>query len=281
MVEVKYGSEITDISRFVDALSNHEKVTFVTTSSRSEYILKKGEAPKSSQLARNVAEALERRGVEVNVIDATKLNIHNCLGCVSEQHGNHCGAKEASVKDSEKNPNGLLRCWASHDYEEDELWKISKSIYESQAVIFFGSQRWGSVNAMYQKIIERLDWIENMHTTLGEENSVQKIQAGLVLIGQNWRVKESIDLQKKVLDFFGFEINDSLFIGWQYTRDNLDESKNSYKNTTETFENSFNIPLYHWDKKEGEELSSEKTSVSESYKNIDSFDSFLERIKYI
>jgi len=120
-----------------------------------------------------------------------------------------------------------------------------------------------------------------MHTTLGEENSVQKIQAGLVLIGQNWRVKESIDLQKKVLDFFGFEINDSLFIGWQYTRDNLDESKNSYKNTTETFENSFNIPLYHWDKKEGEELSSEKTSVSESYKNIDSFDSFLERIKYI
>mgnify|MGYP003704104169 CR=1 FL=1 len=170
MLEVKYGLELENTMKFIDALSVHKKVTFVTTSTRSDYIEKKGETPKSSQLAKNLAEALERRGVKVNIIDGAKLNIHNCLGCVSELHGNHCGVKEAEVKDDNKNPNGLLRCWASHDYDDDELWKISKSIYESQAVIFFGSQRWGSVNAIYQKIIERLDWMENMHTTLGEEN---------------------------------------------------------------------------------------------------------------
>jgi multimeric flavodoxin WrbA len=277
MIRVNYGPEISDVSRLIDVLSIHKKVTFVTTSSRSEYILKKGETAKSSQLANTIAETLRKKGVDVNVIDATKLKIYNCLGCVSEQHGNHCGAKEANVKDDEKNPNGLLRCWASHDYKDDELWKISKSIYESQAVIFFGSQRWGSVNAMYQKIIERLDWMENMHTTLGEKNSIENIQAGLVLIGQNWRVSESLELQKKVLEFFGFNMNDDLFIGWQYTRDKMDESKNSYKNATETFETAFNVRLYHWTKKEKEKLSSE--TVSESHKHLDSFESFLEKIR--
>jgi multimeric flavodoxin WrbA len=278
MIEVKYGSEMSDINKFLAELSGHKKVTFVTTSSRSEYIEKMGESPKSSQLARSIAESLKRRGVEVEVIDGAKLNIHNCLGCVSEQHGNHCGAIEAKLKDDDKNPNGLLRCWASHDYKDDELWKISKSIYESQAVIFFGSQRWGSVNATYQKIIERLDWMENMHTTLGEPNSIKKIQAGLVVIGQNWRVKESLELQKSVLEFFGFDIKEDLFIGWQYTRDKFDENNNSYLNAKETFETSWGIQLYHWDKKESEKLGSEN-KISESRKNIDSFDLFLERIK--
>lgn len=280
MIEVKYGLEIESVRGFLDALSQHKKVTFVTTSSRSEYIEKNGETPKSSQLAMHLAQNLRGRGVDVEVINGTKLNIYNCLGCVSEQHGNHCGAKEAKVKDDEKNPNGLLRCWASHDYKDDELWKISKSIYESQAVIFFGSQRWGSVNAMYQKIIERLDWMENMHTTLGEENSIKDIQAGLVLVGQNWRVSESLELQKSVLEYFGFKITDSLFMGWQYTRDMLDESPASYKNATETFEQSWGIPLYHWEKKEGTELSTEKEQ-NESRCHIETFDQFLHKIKFI
>jgi multimeric flavodoxin WrbA len=277
MIDVKYGLELEDTRRFIDALSMHKKITFVTTSSRSEYIEKNGESPKSSQLARNLAEALKRRDIEVNIIDGAKLNIHNCLGCVSELHGNHCGAKEAELKDDAKNPNGLLRCWASHDYEDDELWKISKSIYESQAVKFFGSQRWGSVNAIYQKIIERLDWMENMHTTLGEENSIKDIQAGLVLIGQNWRVQDSLELQKNVLEFFGFKMNDNLFMGWQYTRDSLDEDANSYKNAPATFEASWNMQLYKWEKKEGEELSTEE-SPNES-RHVQSFDLFLEKIK--
>ena len=142
----------------------------------------------------------------------------------------------------------MLRCWASHDFEDDELWKISKSLYESQALIFFGSQRWGNVNAIYQKLIERLDWIENMHTTLREENSVAKIQAGLVLIGQNWRVQEALDLQENVLSFFGFETPSDLFMGWQYTRDIFDESPASYKNAPDTFEQSWDMQIYKWEK---------------------------------
>lgn len=252
-MEVKYGPEIEDIRSFLDTLSRHKKVTFVTTSTRSPYVEKKGESPKSSQLARHLAQKLKERGVNVEVFDAAKLKIYECLGCVSEVNGNHCGSIDSKLDDKEKNPNGLLRCWASHDFEDDELWKISKSLYESQAIIFFGSQRWGGVNSVYQKLIERLDWIENMHASMGEKNSVEKIQAGLVLIGQNWRVQESLELQRKVLEFFGFLVPEELYIGWQYTRDVYDESPQSYKNAPDTFEQAWNMPIFKWQKEEPNE----------------------------
>jgi len=277
-IEVKYGRELEDVSKFIDTLGSMKKVVFVTTSSRSPYVEEFGESPKSSQLAKSLAKALINRNVNVEIIDGAKLNIYNCLGCVSEVHGNHCGVKEAKVKDEAKNPNGLLRCWASHDFEDDELWKISKSIYESQAVIFFGSQRWGSVNAIYQKIIERLDWMENMHTTLGERNSISEIHSGLILIGQNWRVQESLELQKEVLGLFGFKQNEDLYLGWQFTRDMSDENKGSYKDAPSAFGDSWNIDVYRWEKKPGTELEVEQ-KTDESKQHVRDFSSFLEAIK--
>jgi len=119
MIDVKYGFEIEDVRRFIEKLTPCKKVTFITTSSRSPYVEKFGESPKSSQLARSLAEKLKQRDIKVEVIDAAKLNIHNCLGCVSELHGNNCGVKESAVKDDVKNPHGHLRCWASHDFEDD------------------------------------------------------------------------------------------------------------------------------------------------------------------
>ena len=244
MIQVKYGPEIADVSSFLSTLSKHKKVTFVTTSNRSPFVEKKyGESPKSSQLAEHLAQALRKRGVKVSVLDAAKMKIYNSLGCVSELKGNLCGVKASMVKDKEKNPHGHLRCWASHDFKDDELWKIVNELYESQAIIFFGSQRWGNVNAVYQKIIERLDWIESRWTTLGEENTVNNMRAGLVLLGQNWRVKESLEVQKEVFKFYGFFIEDPLFIGWQYTRDSSDESKASYENSAPTFQTAFNMDL--------------------------------------
>ena len=110
-MEVKYGPEIEGIRSFLDTLSRHKKVTFVTTSTRSPYVEKKGESPKSSQLARHLAQKLKERGVNVEIFDAAKLKIYECLGCVSEVNGNHCGSIDSKLDDKEKNPNGLLRCW--------------------------------------------------------------------------------------------------------------------------------------------------------------------------
>jgi hypothetical protein len=50
MIDVKYGFEIEDVRRFIEKLTPCKKVTFITTSSRSPYVEKFGESPKSSQI---------------------------------------------------------------------------------------------------------------------------------------------------------------------------------------------------------------------------------------
>ena len=242
-LQVKYGPETVELFRFLDSLSGCKKVLFVTTSTRSDFVASKGESPKSSQLAFHLQKILQKKEIQVEIIDCSKLKIYNCLGCTSELMGNQCGVKKSKVKDKTKNPTGNLRCWASHDYEDDELWKLVNPLYESDAIVFFGSQRWGNVNAIYQKIIERLNWIENMHTALGEPSTIKKKKAGLVLLGQNWSVAESVQFQQRVLNFFGFETPSELFIGWQFTRDSKDENLKSYEQAPVTFEKSWNMDL--------------------------------------
>lgn len=259
---VSYGSESSPIEPFIEELSSVGKVLFVTTSTRSDFVSEKGEKAKSTQLAYHLADILKRKGTtKVEVVDAPSLKIYDCLGCVSELNGNMCGVKEAAVKDKSKNPTGNLRCWASHDYEDDELWKIVNPLYEADVVVFFSSQRWGNANAIYQRIIERLDWIENMHSTLGEPSTTSGKKAGFVLIGQNWRVKETLDVQKQVLDFYGFETPTNLFMGWQFTRDSNDESTTSYQAAPQTFDFSWNMELYIPQLKESRQTPSFKISV--------------------
>ncbi len=275
MIDVKYGPEIQDVSNFLRELSGLKKVTFVTTSNRSPYVEKTyGEVAKSTQLANSLAQNLRKRGVKVSVLDAAKMKIYNSLGCVSEIKGNLCGVKKSLVKDKEKNPHGHLRCWASHDFEDDELWKITNELFESQAIIFFGSQRWGNVNAVYQKLIERLDWLESRWTTLGEDNIIKDTKAGLVLLGQNWRVKETLEVQRDVLKFYGFRVPESLFLGWQYTRDVNDESEESYKNSASTFEKSWGVKLVA-------DKDQEEFNLSESKETDNDFLTFLEFISNI
>jgi hypothetical protein len=137
-INVSYGSEFSPVYPFIEELSSLRKVLFVTTSTRSEFVSGKGEKPKSTQLAYHLAKMLERKGTtEVKVIEAPSLKIYDCLGCVSELNGNMCGVKEASVESKEKNPTGNLRCWASHDYEDDELWKIVTPSIRIRSCCFF------------------------------------------------------------------------------------------------------------------------------------------------
>ena len=207
----------------LDYLDDKEKILFITTSNRW-----KGdkEIPKSTEMALYLKKEL---GDKVTLLDATKLKIYNCEGNVSTNEGNKCGLKESVLKDKKKNPSGYHRCWASLNNQDDELWKISKELFESDAVMFFVSIRWGQTNAYYQKLIERLDWIENRHTTLGENNIIKDIDAGIIAIGQNWNGENVIETQKKVLDFYGFNVPKELSWNWQYTSNPNDESQKSYK----------------------------------------------------
>ena len=222
-----------DLTRLITSLKG-KKVLLLTTSNRW---LGSNEVPKSSQLAEFVASEL---GDSYSIIDVSKLNIVPCEGNVSGDKGNSCGVIDAVLKDSNKNPSGCHRCWASINNTEDELWKISKELFEVDAVIFFGSVRWGSVNGIYQKLIERLNWLENRWTTLEEENLLKGKFAGIVLTGHNWNVGTELEKQKQVLRFYGFEVPNDMSFYWQWTSDATDETQEGYKSEPSEFEDTYN-----------------------------------------
>lgn len=216
-------------------LRTRKRVLFLTTSNRW---VKEKTKPKSTLLAEALAQKLGPK-TQLTSIDVSKLKIYDCEGNVSSAKGNDCGVGKALLKDSTKNPTGFHRCWASVNNPDDELWQVSKALLASDTVLFFGPVRWGQMNAVYQRLIERLTWIENRHSTLGENNIVQNIEAGIITIGQNWRGEEVVAVQKKVLNYFGFRVIDELCWHWQFTDDSNDESNRSYLEASHVFAETF------------------------------------------
>jgi multimeric flavodoxin WrbA len=217
-------------------LNTKGKVLILATSNRGDLSSKDGkDRPKSTRIAEVMQRSLG--GDKCTMIDVSKLKIYECEGNVSSKDGNNCGVRAAALKDKEKNPSGDLRCWASYNNADDELWRIATPLLECNVVVFMGSIRWGQANAIYQKLIERLDWIENRHTTLGERNVVKDIESGFIFIGQNWNGAEVVKLQKKVHEFYGFKPADQLYFNWQYTDDMYEESQDSYKDAVHALDN--------------------------------------------
>ena len=225
------------VNKIIEHLKGKEKVLFLTTSNRWEGDKEK---PKSTLLAEFIKS---KAGDKVEIIDVSKLNIYCCEGNVSKSDGNNCGVKDSALKDKEKNPTGNHRCWASINNKDDELWKVSKPLFESDCIMFFISVRWGQTNSVYQKLIERLNWLENRHTTLKEDNIIVDKEVGIIALGQNWNGETVINTQKQVLNFYGFKVVDDLCFNWQFTKDAKDESQKSYKEAPKAFEKVFGIKV--------------------------------------
>lgn len=234
IMESKSSQLKNNIDKTINFIEKKKKVLFLTTSNRWEKAA--DDIPKSTQIAYYIQELVGMKKIEI--IDVSKLKIHICEGNVSGANGNTCGIKDSLLKNSEKNPSGYHRCWCSINNKDDELWKISKSLFESDCVVFFGSVRWGQTNSIYQKLIERLCWIENRHTTLKESNIVKDISAGIILTGQNWNGLNAIETQKQVLKFYGFDVNEDISWNWQYTNNVNDETKDSYKKSVSEFQDN-------------------------------------------
>lgn len=232
---VTYG--MNELRTLYDYLLSQDgkKILFLTTSNRWEG---EKELPKSSILA----EELSTRLNNCEIMNVSKLKIFPCEGNVSNHEGNKCGVKEALLA-GQKNPNKFIRCWASVNNDSDEMYTVANSIYESDIIIFFGSIRWGKMNAIYTQLIERLTWLENRHTTLGESNLLEAKQAGVVAIGHNWNGKEAVKLEKEVLDFFGFNTPPQLSFNWQYLKDANDETQKGYENEYPAFVKDYKIEL--------------------------------------
>lgn len=228
------------LEKAVKYLNTKGKVLLITTSNRVKESSKDGQdRPKSTRIAEVIQRSLGAH--RCTLVDVSKLKIYNCEGNVSSKDGNNCGVRGAKLEDKEKNPSGNLRCWASYNNPDDELWKVVTPLLESHVVVFLGSIRWGQANAYYQKLIERLDWIENRHTTLGERNIVKDIESGFIFIGQNWNGANVVKTQKQVHEFYGFKPVDELYFNWQFTDDVEDESKDSYKEAVHALDNIIDI----------------------------------------
>ena len=201
----------------------NKKILFLTTSNRWDG---DNELPKSSIIADELIKKLGSDNVQL--INVAKLKIFPCEGNVSTKRGNTCGLKEAKLNDKEKNPTGNIRCWASLNNKSDEMYKVANAIFDADIVIFFGSIRWGKMNSIYGELVERLTWLDNRHTTLGESNLLKDKEVGVIATGHNWNGEEAVKLEKQVLGFFGFKTPDVLSFNWQWTKDKNDESKKGY-----------------------------------------------------
>jgi multimeric flavodoxin WrbA len=220
------------VNKTMDVLKNKKKVLLLSCSNRYNWDENNIDIPKSKLLASYIHEEL---GDNSTLIDVTDLKILPCEGNVSRKEGNSCGVLKAKLKDKEKNPTGEHRCWVNINEKSDELWKISKELLESDAVVFFSSIRWGQTNMYYQNLIERLTWLQNRHSTLGESNIIKDIESGFICVGQNWNGENVNNTQMKVHEFYGFKINKDLYWNWQYTKDVNDESLKSYKDSHKKF----------------------------------------------
>lgn len=220
------------LKKTIDTLKKKNKVLLLSCSNRYNWDEEDIDIPKSKMVGMYINDELKDNS---KFIDVTELKIFPCEGNVSRKDGNSCGVLKSKLKDKDKNPSGHHRCWVSLNNKTDELWKISKELFESDVVIFFSSIRWGQTNMFYQNLIERLTWIENRHTTLGESNLVKDIETGYICVGQNWNGENVTEVQKKVHEYYGFKVNDDLYWNWQYTKNVNDESQSSYKKSHNKF----------------------------------------------
>lgn len=223
----------------IKELGKYKKVLLLTCSNRGEEV-SKTQLPKSSILARVIHNNLDNS----TIIDVTKLKIYPCEGNVSRMEGNVCGIKEALLDDLEKNPSGYHRCWASVHNPDDELWKISKELFESDCVVFFASVRWGAANMFYQKLIERLNWINNRFIPYDETNIIKNISSGFIIIGQLKYGDEITELQYNNHEYYGFNVNKELY--WNWNAEDIefdDETLQGYLDSYPEFFDDFKIKI--------------------------------------
>jgi hypothetical protein len=226
---------IAPISRLIRYLESKHDILLLTTSTR--YREHTWDSPKSTALALRIKEHLKRKGRRVTLLDVAKLKIYTCEGNISGGRGNNCGVRDAKLLDRTKNPTGHHRCWASINNKDDQLYEISRELFKSQAAVFFVSVRWGQTNSVYQRLFERLSWIENRVTSLKEAPipQLEKLEAGIVLFGHNWHNEQVLKTQKQNFEWFGWKTPAALSFNWQYTSDADDESPESYLGAIDEF----------------------------------------------
>lgn len=212
-----------------------KKTLVLGFSNRWKHPDKKRDIPKTEKIGRFIAEKIGNS----QYMDVFNLKIYPCEANISGKDGNSCGVKGSLLKDKDKNPTGYHRCWASINHKDDELWKVSKAIFESEAIVFITPVRWGQACATYQNLMERLSWIQNRHTSLEENNIISDKKAAFICIGHNWNGKNILNTQKDSIKYYGFDLAEEACWYYQWTSDPVEETLEGYKQDAVDFDKKF------------------------------------------
>jgi NAD(P)H-dependent FMN reductase len=184
--------------------------------------------PKVSTSVAMATAALHRMGdEEVCFLDTNKLHIVENLSCYASGKRN-CANPEA----------GPYRCWAHvnsvQDPEKyggvDEMPLIYDKLRWADVVIFCTSTRWGSHSALLQKIIERMNTLENQGATWGEPYPMAGKRCGVVVGGLHWKTQRVADQLQETFRWFRFDVpQEHGALVWQRTDDVFFEQPGSNK----------------------------------------------------
>ena len=164
-----------------------------------------------------------RPDADVKIIDANKLHIVQNLSCYSSG-GKNCGDRHA----------GPYRCWAHQESLQDpakyggvdEMPLIYDGLAWADTVIFATSTRWGSHSALCQKIIERMDTLENRGAFWHEGYPMAGKRLGVIVGGLHWKTGAVAQHLMEVFRWFKFDVPPEAALAWQFTR-NVDYEQTS------------------------------------------------------
>ncbi len=155
---------------------------------------------------------------KVRFVDAAQLHIVENLGCYSNGKL-HC-ADPAS---------GKYRCWANYLSHQDpqkyggadEMGIIYDSLNWADIVIFSTCNRWGSHTAVAQRVIERMNTIENRSSVYHEPYPLLGKKLGIIVTGLHWETGRVGYNLLTALRWFGFatQPDESNVLSWQRTPD--------------------------------------------------------------
>ncbi len=155
-------------------------------------------------------------GFETRYIDANQLHIVENLSCYSSGKEN-CASYDA----------GPYRCWAHHlsvqnpkEYGGvDQMSVIYDAIAWADVVFFSTSVRWTSHSALLQKIIERMNTLENRYSVYNEPNPLHGKKCGIIVVGQHYQSQEIASRLVETFCQLGFETHTYAVFTWQRSMD--------------------------------------------------------------
>ena len=178
------------------------------------------EASSSAALTRDVIAHLLPLAPRADVewIDASKLHIVHNLSCYANGK-KHCADPKS----------GPYRCWANALSQKDprkyggkdQMPVIYDGLRWADTVIFSTSTRWGSHSALCQRIIERMNTLENRGASYGEPYPLLGKRLGVVATGTDWRTGDVARRLVDTLRWWGFATSPdySCSLAWQRSAD--------------------------------------------------------------